>query len=99
MGEMFEGDFADTCTGKCPLVSMGGRAQGLACADLGAITPISVRILLVCSSAPVSVDLKMIKSVDTESGVEVERNSHPGIRVTQRKNQNNVSSSFLVCVH
>ena len=47
MWEMFEGDFADTSTGKFPLVSMGGRAEGLACADLGAITPISVRILFV----------------------------------------------------
>ena len=40
LGEMFEGDSADTCAGKFPLVSMGGRAEGLACADLGARTPI-----------------------------------------------------------
>jgi hypothetical protein len=40
MGEMFEGDSADTCAGKFPLVSMGGRAKGLACADPGARTPI-----------------------------------------------------------
>ena len=40
LGEMFEGDSADTCTGKFPLTSMGGRAEGLACADLGARTPI-----------------------------------------------------------
>ena len=33
MGEMFEGDSADTCAGKFPLVSMGGRAEGQACAD------------------------------------------------------------------
>jgi hypothetical protein len=39
MGEMFEGDSADTCE-KFPLVSMGGRAEGLACADPGARTPI-----------------------------------------------------------
>jgi hypothetical protein len=32
---MFEGDSADTCSGKFPLVSMGGRAQGLVCADPG----------------------------------------------------------------
>ena len=37
---MFEGDSADTCAGKFPLVSMGGRAKGLACADPGARTPI-----------------------------------------------------------
>ena len=30
---MFEGDSADTFTGKIPLVSMGGRAEGLVCAD------------------------------------------------------------------
>ena len=38
--EMFEGDSADTCAGKFPLVSMGGRAEGLACADPEARTPI-----------------------------------------------------------
>jgi hypothetical protein len=32
LGEMFKGDSADTCAGKFPLVSMGGRAEGLACA-------------------------------------------------------------------
>ena len=29
LGEMFEGDSADTCAGKFPLISMGGRAEGL----------------------------------------------------------------------
>ena len=33
LGEMFEGDSADTCGGKFPLVSMGGRADRQACAD------------------------------------------------------------------
>ena len=37
LGEMFEGDSADMCA-----MSMGGRAEGLACADLGARTPIGV---------------------------------------------------------
>ena len=32
-GGMFEGDSADTCDGKFPVGSMGGRAEGLACAD------------------------------------------------------------------
>ena len=32
-GELFEGDSVDTCAGKFPLMSMGGRAEGLACAD------------------------------------------------------------------
>ena len=40
LGEMFEGDSADMCAGKFPLVSMWGRAEGLACADPGARTPI-----------------------------------------------------------
>ena len=37
---MFEGDSADTCTGKFPLVLMGGRVEGLAFADPEARTPI-----------------------------------------------------------
>ena len=40
LGEMFEGDSADMCAGKFPLMLMGGRAEGLACADPGARTPI-----------------------------------------------------------
>ena len=40
MGEMFEGDSADMGAGKFPLVSMGGRAEGQACADPRARTPI-----------------------------------------------------------
>ena len=40
LGEMFEGDSADTCAGKFPLGSMGGRAEGLAYANPGARTPI-----------------------------------------------------------
>ena len=42
LGEMFEGDSADMCTGKFPLTSMGGGAEGLTCADPGARTPIGV---------------------------------------------------------
>ena len=40
-GEMFGGDFADTCSKKIPLLSIAGGVEGLACADLGARTPIS----------------------------------------------------------
>ena len=46
LGEMFEGDSADMCAGKFPLTSMGGRAEGLACADPGARTPIGVSGIL-----------------------------------------------------
>jgi hypothetical protein len=42
LGELFEGDSADTCAGKFLLTPMGGRAEGLVCADPGARTPISV---------------------------------------------------------
>ena len=42
LGEMFEGDSADTCAGNFLLMSMGGRAEGLACADPGARIPIGV---------------------------------------------------------
>ena len=40
LGEMFEGDSADKCARKFPLVSMLGRAEGLAYAEPGARTPI-----------------------------------------------------------
>ena len=42
LGEMFEGDSADMCTGRFPLMSMGDRAEGLSCAVPGARTPIGV---------------------------------------------------------
>ena len=42
LGEMFEGDSADTCAEFFSLMSMGGRGEGLACADPGARTPIGV---------------------------------------------------------
>ena len=40
LGEMFECDSADTCARIFPLVSMGGRADGLVCADPGVRSPI-----------------------------------------------------------
>ena len=42
LGEMFEGDSADKCAGKFLLMSMGGRVEGLECADPGAKTPVGV---------------------------------------------------------
>ena len=42
LGEMFEGDAADMCAGKFPLILMGGQAEGLACLDPGARTSIGV---------------------------------------------------------
>jgi hypothetical protein len=40
LAEVFEGDSADMCAGKFPLVSMRGQVEGLACADPEARTPI-----------------------------------------------------------
>jgi hypothetical protein len=40
--EMFDGDFADMCAVKFSLMLMGGKAEGLACTDQGARTPIGV---------------------------------------------------------
>ena len=40
---MFEGNYADTCGDKFPLMSIGGGAEGLECDDPGARTPIIVR--------------------------------------------------------
>ena len=36
LGEMFRVDSADMCFGQFPLMSKGGRAEGLACTDPGA---------------------------------------------------------------
>ena len=47
LGEMFEGVTADTSTEKFPLVSMGGRAEGLACTDPGARTPIGASGIMI----------------------------------------------------
>ena len=49
MGEMFEGYFADMCANKIPLVSMEGQAEGQACADPGARTPIGTSTIFVFS--------------------------------------------------
>ena len=47
LGEMFEGDSADTCGGKFSIVSMGRQAESLTCAVPGARTPIGAsRFLL-----------------------------------------------------
>ena len=48
LGNMFVRDSADTCTGKFQLTSMGGREEGLACADQGARTPIGASENLLC---------------------------------------------------
>jgi hypothetical protein len=42
LGEMFEADFADMCAKNLSLMSIGGQAEGLVCADPGARTYISL---------------------------------------------------------
>ena len=46
LGEMSEGDSADTCAEKFPLVSIGGRAEGQVFADPGARTLIGASGIL-----------------------------------------------------
>ena len=41
LGEMFEGDSADTCGRKFPLMSMGAERRVSPCADPGARTPLA----------------------------------------------------------
>ena len=43
---MFEGGFTDTYANKIPLMSMGGPAEGLMCADSVARTTIGVKKIL-----------------------------------------------------
>ena len=52
LGKMFEGDSADMCAEKFPLVSIGGRGECLACADLGARTPIGTSGIFILLSSP-----------------------------------------------
>ena len=42
LGKVFEGDFANMCAVKFTLMSMGVRAEGLACSDPGARTHFSI---------------------------------------------------------
>ena len=42
MGGMCDGDFADMCANKILLMTMGARAEGLACTDTGVRTPIGL---------------------------------------------------------
>jgi hypothetical protein len=49
LGEVFKGDSAHMCAGKFPLASIGGRANGQACAD-GERGPPSARAEIVIPS-------------------------------------------------
>ena len=62
LGEMFEGDSADTCAEKFLLVLMGGRAEGLACADPGARTPIGASGNMIVFSLQTDYNLRSLTS-------------------------------------
>jgi hypothetical protein len=63
MGKFQNSDSADMCAGKFPLLSMGGLAEGLACADLGAKTPIGASGNLVILSLVRGVSLDKEKLI------------------------------------
>ena len=65
LGEMFEGNSADTRAGKFPLVLMGDGVESLACADLGARTPIGASRNF---SSVISLPSKIIMNVSLEKG-------------------------------
>ena len=52
LGEMFEGYSAETCAEKNLLVPMWGSAEGPACADTGARTPIGASGIIWIFLAP-----------------------------------------------
>ena len=52
LGEMFEGDSADTRAGKFPLGPMGVRAEGPACAGRGARPPSALAEISLFLSIP-----------------------------------------------
>ena len=65
LGDTFEGYSADTCGRKFTLMSMGGRAEGQACADPEARTPIGVIGIilkfLVCVLYAKSINIKWLR--------------------------------------
>jgi hypothetical protein len=70
LGEMFVGDFADTCSEKFRLVLMGGRVEGLACADPGARTSIgaSGNFPLSCGKKKCMNDYFIFSEIVTQPG-------------------------------
>ena len=58
-GVIIEGDSADMCAGKILLVSMGGRAEGLVCADPGARTPISASGIYINETVPPQLNIQL----------------------------------------
>ena len=61
--EMFEGESADTFSGKFYLTSMRGQAEGLSCADPGARTPIGVNGILFVSKSSYKAALCVVVSI------------------------------------
>jgi hypothetical protein len=66
LGEMFKADSADTCTGKFLLTLMGGRVEGLACADPGApigMSGIQESVFGFCTKIYLGVSGKLLKLI------------------------------------
>ena len=57
---MLEGDFADMCANKFSLVLLGGQAEGLACADWEARTPIGFRLFAATKHGSTELIIKVI---------------------------------------
>jgi hypothetical protein len=67
LGEMVEGDSADTCCRIFPLMSMGGRAEGLASADPVARTTIGTsRFFLVAKVVSVTERFILLVTMSVE---------------------------------
>ena len=77
---MFKGDSEDMCAGKFPLVSMRGRAEGLACADPGARTPIGASgiFLIQFYLNPLHKEGKSLTSAKARDAVNNPAGSHNG---------------------
>ena len=61
---MFGGDSADMCGGKYLLMSIVGQAEGLACTDPGAETPIGMSGIKL-EIIKVKMDVLRIHNIDT----------------------------------
>ena len=63
LDEMFKGDSADTCSGKFPLVSMGGRADPSSMRRREARTPIGTRTNLIKVNNIILTNMHILRSI------------------------------------
>ena len=95
---MFEGDSADMCTGKSPIMSMGGRVEGLSFSAWGEI----VFVYLLISIVSALFDW----TVQTSLPIPPFSNIFSGIILKSMRNEENSkhtisshSTPFLICIH